>query len=344
VHNEKMKKIIMMKLNYWLISFCVLLLLSSCARTGQPTGAPRNPFLGGTQGLKIEFEKDAPPPEVTDLGFPFSIVLKIKNEGEEKVKQGDARIRIAGFLPGDFGATYDELNNIPIPEELLQKTREPEGTIIEGTTTFLTVPRIKKLQAKPVIGNVPFTFRAEVCYKYTTKAVARLCVLRNLLETRGNKLCDPNGARPSFSSSSPLQVTNFKQHVVSEDPIAGIGRITFTFDIAHKGSGTVYKFGSNNAGICTRDEPSARRDNEDKVFVTVIIPGLNIQPACNFEQGRGPNGYVRLIGGTRTVTCILDMPRAGRTDFETNIEAYLDFNYDQSIEKQVLVKHFTRLE
>ena len=50
------------------------------------------------------------------------------------------------------------------------------------------------------------------------------------------------------------------------------------------------------------------------------------------------SGTVQLINGKRTVTCTQDL-NAARSDFERNVRITLDFNYFNSVEKKVLVKH-----
>ena len=50
------------------------------------------------------------------------------------------------------------------------------------------------------------------------------------------------------------------------------------------------------------------------------------------------SGPIKLVSGKRTITCTLDMP-ADRTDFRKLIDINVDFNYQQKIDTQVLVKH-----
>src|SRR3989338_7938762 len=92
----------------FLILFSILVIsLYGCGRgQSQPTGAPTDAFIGGTDGIVFEFEKDAPPPEVTDGGvFTFKAILKFENKGEFKVPKGQVRVRLVGFNPSDFAQT-----------------------------------------------------------------------------------------------------------------------------------------------------------------------------------------------------------------------------------------------
>ena len=50
------------------------------------------------------------------------------------------------------------------------------------------------------------------------------------------------------------------------------------------------------------------------------------------------SGYITLMNGKRAVTCTQDLD-PGRNDFETNVEITLDYNYRDSVQQDVLVKH-----
>src|SRR3989338_9484851 len=83
---------------------CLVLLASACNKSGAATtGAPRTPFIGGTAGITINFEKDSPPPEVTDdETFGFRAIVRLKNEGEHTVPQENVKVNLIGFDPADF--------------------------------------------------------------------------------------------------------------------------------------------------------------------------------------------------------------------------------------------------
>ena len=69
---------------YWLSVGVLILLMvvSACGKGGNTTGAPTSQFIGGFEGVSMAFEKDSPPPEVTDDGtFEFRAILKLRNEG-----------------------------------------------------------------------------------------------------------------------------------------------------------------------------------------------------------------------------------------------------------------------
>lgn len=343
---------------FLILAISFLLLVSACNRgQGQPTSAPRNPFIGGTEGVVFDFERDAPPPEVTDSQtFPFNVILRLENKGEFEVPLGQIKVRLVGINPADFsqgvsldarsigggegfyGQTLDQDRNFA------SMKRTPEGDVIKGDLGFITFPQGGiKFNARNLPGNTEFTLKAEVCYKYQSKAISRLCILQNLIDRKPNALCNPNENKPVYTSASPVQVANFRQNVVGQNSVV------FSFDIVHSGSGTIYKdtrglgdTGQIGPGICQRDNPSSRRASIDKVYVRIKtnIGGSGFQPGnCNLEEAAGGNGFARLIDGRRTVTCNLDVTGQHTTDFESIVEIQLDYNYDITKSAKLLVKN-----
>jgi len=343
----------MKRRNKLLVLFLMLGLSLYGCRRGQslPTGAPTDAFIGGREGVVFEFEKDAPPPEVTDgAAFPFKAILNFENKGEFKVLKNQIRVRIVGFNPGDFSQTYsgiatgilvgryepkDVTNSdgygFTIEQDLEPKTRTPEGEVIDGGITFLSFPSGGYFNAVQFPGNTEFSFKAEVCYKYQTKAVAKLCVLQNLIDSKPDALCNPNEGKEIYSSGSPVQITNFRQNVVGQDSIV------LSFDVVHSGSGTIYKDQGTDAdeGICPRDDSARRRSSLDKIHLIIKHNNLEVTNKCSVETG----GFVRLIDGRRTVTCRLDLYGRRQADYESLVEIQADFNYDESKTTKVLVKH-----
>ena len=63
----------------------VLFLTGCTTNPGSGKTTQKDPFIGGTDGLVISFQKDAPPAEVFDRkNFPFQVEVKLKNENKEQ--------------------------------------------------------------------------------------------------------------------------------------------------------------------------------------------------------------------------------------------------------------------
>lgn len=326
---------------------CLVILVSSCKKSGASSGtAPRKPFIGGTSALSINFEKDGPPPEVTDdRSFAFNAIVRLKNEGETKVFRDDVKINLAGFDPSDFSINdFDEVrNNIP-DNDLDPKRMDAEGNLIEGTVTFSTFPKTQSDTFTPVTfnGNTEFTFRADVCYNYQTFANAKLCVLRDMINVRDTGgICKPSGAKPLHTSSGPVQVSNFRQSVVGKDKLA------FTFDILLSSNVEIFWDNLESRPVsdfeegCPRD-PIRRRQRENTVGVEImeipLDPIVKSFRCGGLDRDGGKKGTVRLVSGKRTITCTADLVQ-DRLDLEKNIGINLIYNVMDNKQTKVLVKH-----
>jgi hypothetical protein len=389
-------------LKFVALSAVFLLFIAGCGGGKDiSTGAPTTPFLGGSNGLSVEFLEGSPPTEVTDgNSFDFQALVKLKNNGEHKFSDaagtpaavGDIKIDLIGFSPNDFrsnictgdgttsctvdtdctadtnkcvnslctgdgttacaadadctadtntcpkGFTDADLQGISPTEAPTPRQRDSEGNIIEPVETFVEFPKAgKNFKFKESLsGNTVFIFRADVCYKYQTKAVSEICVLENQIDVADGAICDPSGSKTIFSSGSPLQVTSFRQSVVGKD------KLQISFDVVHSGSGGV--FDPATAADCPKD-PTNRRNKEDKVKVTVntgaATGGLTALDCVSLSPVADTNneaGTVKLVNGKRTITCTQNLD-PGRSDFQKPVEITVDFNYLESADTEVLVKH-----
>ncbi len=324
----------------------LILLVSACKKTGAAAGtAPRTPFIGGTSGIIINFEKDSPPPEVTDVGdFQFKAIARLKNDGEFKVEKDKIAVNLVGFDPQDFNAVIDDMRDQRPEDDLDSKKRDAEGSLIEGTTTFVNFPSgIKNFEPKSLSGNTEFTFRADVCYNYQTKVNSKLCVLRDLINVRDDSLCKPTGSKTVHSSSAPVQVTNFRQSVVGKD------KLSFSFDVSLSGNVDVFWSSKENLPSkfdngCPRT-PKDRRQVENKVGVEVkTVPEADTtvkEPTCGGLDGKS-KGVVTLVSGKRTVTCTAELD-TNRLDLEKVVEITLKYNALDNKETKVLVKHLAEV-
>lgn len=326
----------MKQLVYLISGIILLFIIAGCdggVGSDSSGAAPKTPFLEGTSGLEIEFLDGAPPEEVTDGGtFDFQAIVRLKNEGEFDLKRDQVRIDMIGFLPEDFGVSQEELKDKRPEDDPTPKNRDSEGNIIDPIETFVTFPSNDAFFnfERSVTGNTIFIFRADVCYKYQTKALSRICVLRDLVNVDDDTICDPSETKRIFSSGSPIGIDSFRQTVTGRD------KISFSFNVVHSGKGNVFKEGdvTSPAASCPRD-PRERREKENRVSVTVDTGLPNLR--CVGLSG-STSGFISLVNGKRTVTCTQELD-TGRNDFETNVEITVDFNYQDDVDQEVLVKH-----
>ena len=309
-----------------------LFVIAGC-KGGDKGGTVTTPFLGGSTGVFIEFIRGNPPEQVYDGGtFDFDVLVSLRNDGEYDIPKENMKVSLYGVRPEDFSSTLQELTDINPPEKLISRSRDAEGEIIEGIPIEVKFPPNSgdhlNYGGKLVGDRKDFTIRANVCYRYQTKAMAQYCVLKNLIDdARDDSICDPRQSNVIYSSGAPVQVANFRQSVAGQDSIR------FRFDVLRSGNGNVFEYGgsSSPAAECPRD-PSTRRNNEDRVFVTVD-PGMGSTTCSGLE---GNSGFVRMANGKRTVICTVTLS-PDRTDFEKELKITLDYNYEDDRDTRFLV-------
>ncbi|MBC8444060.1 hypothetical protein H8D83_00590 [Candidatus Woesearchaeota archaeon] len=311
-----------MEIKYLGMLFLATLIVFT-AGCNQETGPGRaDPFIGGTTGLTIEFIEGAPPKEVYDGGvFPFTAVLKIENIGETDVVSGDASVKVSGIYASDFGTTTTDLIQ-STTEDLLGSQKNAEGGITEGGIIHLTFPSTGDFSYGDYLsGNMNFPFLAKLCYKYATKADTKICIKENpLSDNKG--VCEIKETKTVFNSGAPVQIANFKETARANDKIA------FTFDVWHKGTGKLFEKYTTCEDTLT---------NKDKVYVS-IDTGMDGLECTGLTEGTATSGYITLYDGKRAITCTQNV--AGSSgDFEKVIEITLDYDYEQEISTNVLVKH-----
>ncbi len=320
-----------MNKNVLFVMFVTSLFFIAGCQGGETQGSVA-PFLGGTTGVFIDFIEGSPPEEVTDSGtFDFDVLVSLRNDGEFDIGRQDIKVSLFGIRAEDFGSYLEQLQNQMPEDDLIGRSRDTEGNIIEGVPVFVEFPEgdDELNYVGKLVGNrKEFTFRANVCYLYQTTGMAQYCVLRDLINVRDGALCDPRENKQVHSSGAPVQLSNFKETVVGRD------KIGFSFDVVHRGNGDIFKYGGGQQAADCPSDSSERRRNLNKVMVTVD-PGLG-SVSCSGLQGN--SDFVTLVNGKRSISCTLDLS-TDRSDFEKELRITLDYNYEDDKDTKILVKH-----
>jgi len=319
----------------------LILFIAGCDGGGDVT-SKSSPFVGGSKGLVLKFLPDDPPVEIADGDiFPFVVVVSMTNEGEFKfTASNQVRVDLKGILANDFGRILTDIIDVHPSTAPTPRQKDSEGNIIEPIETFVTIPKNDnnlRLKKDIIKGNTEYLFRADVCYQYGTIAIAKICILENMITVADDAICNPRGEKKVFSSGSPVQITSFRQSV------AGLNRIQFSFDIEHVGKGKVFKdITPSSTGVgCPKG--LAQRRAQENVFSLEIDTGIPSTLTCvgigTSTVGKVTRDEVRLVNGKRTVTCTQTISSAFLTDLERNVDITLKFDYFDTVDKTVLAKH-----
>lgn len=303
---------------YGIILFvCALLFLMGCEGGDDEVATSGTPFLGGTNGVLVNFE-NSPPPEVFDGGdFPFDIIVKLKNSGEWAVPSEKVRVKISGVRAEQFGLIETDLvaNS---PDDLPKVQRDATGKLLDSPPVFVEFNNFNHADA--ITGSeLTYPVRADVCYRYGTEVVSRLCVRENILNPKAGGVCTINEPKTVYNSGAPVQVTDFTESARASD------KVGFSFTVTHQGTGDLYEQDS----LCNKE-----RAFEDKVHVKVDIGMAGL--ACS-GLGGGTEGFVKLFGGTKPITCTVTIPNP--SDYELPVTITMGYDYEVGQSTQILVRH-----
>ncbi len=321
--NEQSRRLKKMKNYIVLLAILAMLVVSGCTGGNAPAGNYRT-FIGGTQGVSAVFDVDAPPTEV-NVGDPFFVMVVLENMGEHTVVSGDYSVELKGFSPDDFDTTALDLTAEP-DEDLQANAMNPDtGEVLESYPVYVQIPESgDSLRYNGTLaGNTQFPFVADICYKYLTTAHARLCVKEDLTKTSDTNVCMISGPQAITSSGGPIQISDFKEFS------GGPNAVRFTFKVIEASAG---------GSVSERDSGcDTSYQYEDRIYVSVDSGFANLR-CTGFLDGTDTEGYVKLSGGSRQITCTQGIAEADQRDYVKIVTITAEYDYEQSVATQVLVK------
>jgi hypothetical protein len=296
-------------------------------------------FIGGTDGLTSSFLTGSPPDTTTDGGTGgFGIVVKLDNSGENDIKASDGYVQIWGLdgktynsnLP-DFKKTFNQQSGFG--DTLRGAVKNFDGSVLNGGTATVDFGDLKYLPT--IQGDLQQKIWANICYKYTTKMAAQLCV-KNTAEQAlsSTDICTVEGEKNPQNSGAPIQITSLKESY------AGNNKMGITLTIAHVGKGDA--FFKDDQLNCNDVESNADKGKVHVNFDNIQIAGRSVPVVC---QGVD-NGYVRLFKDssgkeTTTVYCTVDTTGVS-TVVEVPIQAELSYVYLQHISQDITIRHISK--
>lgn len=302
----------------------VVLFLSACQLTpGDSPQGENKAFIGGTQGVDVAFAQDEPPQRVLDDNQQeFSITLLLRNGGEFTVPAGQLIASLSGVQKQAFGLTSLNMQNT-LPISGAQK--QAVGTNIPGAEELLEFGRAQYTIDIPA--DFQTSLRADICYTYQTKALANLCLKKNVLQKDIDDVCDVKMPQVQVQNSGgPFQMLS-----LSEDTI-GRNKIKLNFKVKNVGTGIIYEPGAFTA-VCAGEE-----DNKDKVKITLASPQNNFQVQCS-QFGNTNTGVIRLVNGEKDISCTIDTTNLQDVTFQDLVVVTMDYMYRTGVMTQLVVEN-----
>ena len=313
----------MKKIAIVLLVLASLIVFTGCGGGDGDTTTTKT-FIGGTTGLLLSFQENAPPTEVLDGGQqPFTISVKLENNGETDVLKENCDVSIKGINPVDFNISLAELTKNPL-EDIESKRINPDtGEEIPSYPVYVDFEDLS-YSGSLAGGSHEFPIVADVCYLYSTEASAELCIKEDLADTLDTHVCKINGERRLETSGAPVQITAFNEYP------SGNSAVSLAFTIKNMGNGDIAE---KDTGC------SEKVADEDKIWVEVDT-GMQGELTCSgLTEGDGSSGFVKLSGGERLVTCKQKVSDNEKTDYIKVIGITLTYDYLESTRTTIKVKH-----
>lgn len=297
------------------------MLVAACTTTETQTGVTG--FIGGQKGLDIAFYSGAPPETTSDNGQQeFDIIVDVTNGGEAAVDPSEVYVKLSGFPPESFGVGIADLTKSP-DEVIEANLKSADGSIIKSPTIPISFSGFNYMDSE--VASREFPIRAEICYEYSTKAAAELCIKENFNSNKADDICQVNAARSFSTSGAPVQITSLKQST------AGTDKTRFTFTVQNMDTGRIYRTDS----AC--EQTTA---NENKIFVKVSgLANSGDSVKCVGLTGGTPDaGYITVLPGeARDVSCTVTV--LNRNNRIEPFELELAYAYWKYADTKIIVEH-----
>ena len=294
-----------------LLLFLLSIVITGCGDNDE-LDLTQAPFLGGTIGLIINFEpmgvREANVYTIyEDEMFPIQLVLK--NQGEQDIRAGDAKVTLRGIDINDFtGIQTPSITTTQLIEGRSKDFNPMGGEIIVSLGNRVRYNR-------PIAGSeVPLDIIVDVEYNYKTRVtVPRVCFKEDLRDLRG---CDIEGPKTFFNSGGPIQVKAVRQER------AGRGLIALVFEVENVGTGR-----------------SAVPGKEFSTAYNYI--SYEIQPASEralWTCRSALENEARLIDNKATIRCTLNEPMPEGTLVIKEINLDINYDYQQRVIQSLKVR------
>ncbi|MGM5479929.1 MAG: hypothetical protein ACQESC_00545 [Nanobdellota archaeon] len=324
--------------------------LTACGGSQDSNTGSTKPFVGGSQGVSMEFVQGAPPENILDNGqMPFSIQLRLTNEGEQSLTMdGDynyLEVSLEGIVPQQFGLDEDANLTRELEDNLKAAYKYPDGSVSPGTSTILSWNGLS--YPSDLQGNDEKSFLVNLCYDYRTKSTTKVCLSDDsssaLFDQQSKEICDISKPKTTYNSGGPLHVENLRQNT------AGENKVSVMFDVVHVGQGAVYEFGEAEC-----DSSLSNRNKKGKVHLTASLPDgtpatINCGDSWEGADSSTTTGDITLLGAQgsgdesgsakTTVNCILESNAGGTVIYDEALSIDLEYRYSKNLRKTVTIKN-----
>ena len=313
-----------MRKSLTIILVIVLLILSSCSN--RDDDIVDEDYHRGSEGLRLEFMRNAPPDRVYS-GNELDIIVEVRNMGAYPTTDSfDGIMALYGFDEKAFSG--ERWDGSPFLSPNLQGRsqfspmggREAKRYHIDKVYTLFDQEFYEP------------TIIAAACYKYKTEADAQICVDPDPYSMfERDKVCTLPQAGRTYSlgtQGAPVAVSSIKEEVSSDS-------IHFSIYIDNVGKGSVVDERAIN------DCPPIDLDysERDRLMVTAKLP-WDAAPVCQ-PRGDYTDPVYLDESGNGFIFCTFRKP-AQKEAFETTLHIELDYRYFDWVDKRIRIINLDR--
>jgi len=306
-------------------SFIVLILvlsifISACQNTGQKDKQSLGIFIGGNEGLDFSFKENQPPIKVLDNNQdPFYISLNLQNKGEFTIPQNKIISSLSGVNAEAFSLSS---LNAKLSTSLEGKSKSGEQVIQSSPEELQFDQAIYKYDLN---ADFPTSLRADICYLYQTRAVAKVCLKSKAVDRDTEDKCLINTDKVTNEvSGAPVKIKDVKQRSSSSS------EVKLTFTIANEGKGQVY------SPTAFSDKCVDVSSERDQILVEVISASGKANIKCS-QLKDSNKGLIKLALKEKIINCNILTSTLQDIAFEEPVNIVLNYFYKGSIEKQITV-------
>jgi len=297
-----------------LVLFLLLISLVGCARFKRtsPDDEPEEIYRG-TKGLDMKFSRNLPQSKIYDTSS-LNILLELENKGTYDLSGSKCRLYLSGFDDRIIrGLDKDKICSNSLEGKSILN---PEGgfNTLQFSTDLIDLP--------DYLDKLPQKILVTACYEYQTTANPIVCIDPHLYEIGPiDRACTVRDVSTPGGQGAPVAVSGVKVEMAGRD------RVAFRITISNVGGGTPLYRG---ASVFTDCPFNVDPKDYNIVSYDVDMSGGSVMKCSPELDG---DYRVRLVDNKGTIFCTFRV--SGENAYTTPLRIILDYNYMQSISKDI---------
>jgi hypothetical protein len=331
---------------YIIAAVILLLLLAGCNKDPSNQLVDQNKLIySGTDGLVIEFAKNAPPERI-QAGQSFPVIVKLSNEGAEDVNVNSAYYLISGETPTFYESSFGtQPQTIPATVQGATTLQGKKSLPTEGAKSILPTVTVT---AKPFSTSIydqesiKANIRATVCYLYKTTLQSNACIDPQAV---GYEPIEPSCKMDIINyqdQGAPIAITSVTPNIVADS--SGNKRVQFRIVFDNGGKGLVLN--SDRIADGCRN-PSLTEEQARTMYGEVRINGwlagtqIDCDPTDNaYSASQGKRVMSEQNPDVNFFLCESDTSflTNRNTAFTTDVKFELTYGYTETITHPVTIE------